>query len=207
MQFWIAWTLVTLAGYALGIFALLPFAVSLAYAAQLPLVIGLLSGAFLGATMGTAQWLLLRRRTPVSISWIGASIVGGMLGMALGMAVEPMEPPITSFGDATREAATLVIPWRVAWQTAVAGALFGVGIGWAQWRILRQYARSAGWWVTVNGVAWMIGLGLGALLAPLLGTLGALLVTGLLAGAVTAYHMEKWQWEMRKRTRPIPGRY
>jgi hypothetical protein len=72
---------------------------------------------------------------------------------------------------------------------------------------LRQYARSAGWWITVNGAAWMVGLGVGALLAETITTLGALVVTGLLAAAITAYHMEKWQWEMRKRIGPIPGRF
>jgi hypothetical protein len=206
-RFWLAWTLATLGGYVVGILALLPAAVSLAYAAQLPLLIGLLSGAVLGATIGIGQWFVLRQRTPVTASWVGASIVGGMIGMALGMAVEPTVPEVSPVRDATREAAAMVIPWRVAWQTALAGALFGVGIGLAQWRILRLYVRSAGWWIVVNGAAWMIGLGVGALLAGLITTIGALLVTGIIAAGFSAYHMEKWQWEMRKRSGPIPGRY
>jgi uncharacterized integral membrane protein len=205
VQFWLAWTLVTILGYGVGVLLLLPVAVSLARAAQWPLLIGLLSGAVLGATVGTAQWLLLRRRTPISVGWVGATVLGGMFGMALGMSVEPVAPIAAT--APVREAATLVIPWQVAWQTALAGALFGVGLGLAQWRVLRLYARSAGWWIIVNGAAWAVGLGLGALLAPLISTLGALVVTGLLAAAITAYHMERWQWQLRKRTGPIPGRY
>lgn len=207
VRFWIGWTLATLAGYVVGLLAILPFAISLAYAAQLPFLIGLASGAVLGVTIGLAQWLLLRRRTPVPITWIGASIVGGMLGMALGMSIEPAVPVTDTLRDNTRAAAELVIPWRVAWQTSFAGAFFGIGLGLAQWWVLRQYVRAAGWWIVANGVAWMAGLGVGALLADLITTLGALLVTGLIAAAITAYVMEWWQWEMRKRTGPIPGRH
>jgi hypothetical protein len=212
VKFWLTWTLVTVIGYVVGILVLLPVAVNLAYAEQLPEqiwspgLIGLLSGAVLGATIGTAQWLLLRRRTPIPIAWVGATVIGGMIGMALGMSVGPTAPATITVRDMTHEAAALVIPWRVAWQTSLAGALFGVGMGLAQWWQLRQYARSAGWWITVNGAAWMIGLGVGAALAELITTLGAVVVTGLIAAAITAYHMEKWQWEMRKRTGPIPGR-
>ena len=206
-KFWLVWTLSTLVGYVVGIIAILPFAITLAYASQLPFVIGLISGAVLGATTGLAQWLLLRRRTPVTITWVGASIVGGMLGMALGMTLaESPAPPTTELRDAVRGAAAPLIPWTVVWQTSLEGALFGIGMGLAQWRILRQFARSAGWWITANGIGWMVGLGIGAALAPLITSLGALLVTGLLAAAITGYQMEKWQWEMRKRSGPIPGR-
>jgi hypothetical protein len=199
-QFWLAWTLVTLVGYGVGIIAILPFAISLAYASQLPFVIGLISGAVLGATTGIAQWLLLRRRTPVTASWVGASIVGGMLGMALGMTLADSPAPPTA------ELRAPILPWTAVWQTSMEGALFGIGMGLGQWRILRQFARSAGWWVTANGIGWMVGLGVGAALAPLITSLGALLVTGLLAAAITGYQMENWQWEMRKRSGPIPGR-
>ncbi len=204
--FWLAWTLVTLIGYIVGIVAILPFAISLAYAAQRPFVIGLISGVVLGATTGIAQWLLLRRRTPVTSAWVGASIVGGMLGMALGMTLaDSPTPPMTTTRQTVREAATL-IPWRVVWQTSLEGALFGIGLGVAQWRILRQYARTASWWIIANGAGWMIGLGAGSATAPLITSLGALLIAGLLAAAITGYVMENWQWEMRKRSGPMPGR-
>lgn len=206
-QFWLAWTLVTLVGYVVGIVAVLPFAITLAYASQLPLIIGLISGAVLGATTGLAQWLLLRRRTPVTVAWVSASIIGGMLGMALGMTlVDGPTPPTGELREAVRTGTAPLIPWRIVWQTSWEGAIFGVGMGMAQWHILRRFARSAGWWVSANGIGWMVGLGVGAALAPLITTLGALLVTGLLAAAITGYQMEKWQWEMRKRTGPIPGR-
>jgi hypothetical protein len=206
LRFWLAWILVTIAGITLGVIIVIPAAVQFAYSGEWPFLIGLMTGAVLGATTGTCQWLLLRRRTPVTYRWIIGSVVGGMIGMALGMALEPTAEPATNARDATREAMALVIPWRVAWQTGVAGALFGVGIGIGQWYVLRQYARSAYWWIFANGLAWMAGLGIGALLAPIFTTLGALLVTGLIAAIITGQVMERWQWEMRKRTEPIPGR-
>jgi hypothetical protein len=206
VRFWIIWTLATLIAYAVAIVALLPFVIPMAYAAQLPIITGLLTGAVVGATTGFAQWFVLRRQTPISLAWIGASIIGGMIGMALGMALETPAPTAADLRDMTRETAAALIPWRVVWQTSLTGALFGVGMGLGQWWVLRQYARSAGWWILTNGYAWMIGMGAGAAVAGLLTTVGALLVTGLIAAAITAYHMERWQWEMSKRTGPIPGR-
>lgn len=207
VQFWIGWTLATLIGYAVGVLLVLPFAVRVAEIAQLPILIGLVSGAVLGATIGLGQWLLLRRRTPVTLGWVGASITGGMIGMALGMAMETPAPSAADLRTMTRETAAATLPWRVVWQSSLTGALFGIGMGLGQWWTLRQYARSAGWWIVTNGVAWMVGLGVGAAIAPLITTLGALLVTGLLAAAISARTMERWQWEMRKRTGPIPGRH
>jgi hypothetical protein len=206
VRFWLAWIAMTVGGYVLGILMVIPAAVQFAYSGEWPFLTGLLTGAVLGATIGAAQWLLLRRRTPVTYWWVLGSIAGGMIGMALGMALEPTSDASTMVRDATREAAALVIPWRVAWQTGVAGLLFGIGMGVGQWYILRLFARSAYWWIFANGLAWMVGLGTGALLAEAITTLGALLVTGLIAATITAQVMERWQWEMRKRTEPIPGR-
>lgn len=203
-RFLIAWTLITLVGYVAGILILLPIAITIANAVRLPILIGLISGAILGATLGLAQWFVLHRRTPISIGWVGSTVIGGMLGMALGMASEPNAAP---FQDATREAAALILPWRLAWQTAIAGALFGIGMGIAQWWVFHQYVRTAGWWILANGFAWMVGLGVGALLAEMLTTIGALLLTGIIVAAITAYYMERWQWELRKRSGPLPGRH
>src|SRR5215203_3954719 len=109
-RFWLGWTVATLAGYIVAIIILLPVAVNLAYMAQLPIVIGLASGAIMGACLGMGQWLLLRRGTPFSIGWVGASILGGMLGMAFGMMLETSVLATAAAPDATREAAALIIP-------------------------------------------------------------------------------------------------
>jgi hypothetical protein len=130
-----------------------------------------------------------------------------MIGMALGMSMETPAPSVEALRNTTREATAALIPWGVVWQSSLTGALFGVGMGLGQWWVLRQYARSAGWWIVANGVGWMIGLGVGAALAGMITTLGALVVTGLIAAAITARVMERWLWEMSKRTGPIPGRY
>ena len=205
-RFQLRWTLLTLAGYIVGLLILLPLAVTVAYAAQRPIFIGLISGAVLGTCIGTAQWLFLRRRTAVTPAWVGMSILGGMLGMALGMSVDAFSDPVYALRDVTQDAAMLVIPWHFAWQTSIAGLLFGVGLGLGQWWALREFVRSASWWIATNAAAWMVGLGLGAALGGLITTLGALLVTGLIAAIITSVVMERWQWEMHKRTKPIPGR-
>jgi hypothetical protein len=205
-QFRLQWTLVTLAGYVLAILILLSVANSIRYAVQRPVFIGLVSGALLGGLMGTGQWLLLRRRSPVTPAWIGVSIAGGMIGMAFGMALDAFAAPVSALRDPTQTAASLIIPWHFAWQTSIAGLLFGLGLGLAQWWGLREFVRSASWWITTNAAAWMAGFGAGAALAGLITTLGALLLTGVVAAIITAYVMERWQWEMHKRTKPIPGR-
>lgn len=205
-QFRLQWTLVTLAGYLLAILILLPLATQIRSTAQRPIFIGLISGALLGALMGTGQWLLLRRRSPVTPAWVGVSAIGGMIGMAFGMSVDAFAAPANALRDPTQAVATLIIPWHFAWQTGIAGLLFGLGLGLGQWWGLREFVRSASWWISANGAAWMVGWGAGAALAGLITTLGALFLTGLIAAIITAYVMERWQWEMHKRTKPIPGR-
>ena len=206
VRFWIAWVLLTMAGFIVGILILVPVSIQFDNGGQWPFPIGLASGGVLGGAVGTGQWLLLRRRSPLSIAWIGASIAGGMIGMVLGMTLQPRDASTVAMADATREATARMIPWRVAWQTSVGGALFGVGMGLGQWWSLRKYARSAYWWIVANGAAWMLGLGVGAAIAAPLSTVTALLVTGLIVSAITARVMERWLWEMGKRREPIAGR-
>jgi hypothetical protein len=207
IRFWIGWTLSMVAGYAIGVLLLLPWVVNLAYAQQPPVVIGLVGGAVLGGAIGGAQWLLLRRRTPIHFSWVTVSMAGSILGLVLGLSATE-SPDVPAFRAAVRDTSSLIIPWRVAWNAALAGALFGLGLGGAQWAVLRSYVTSSPlWWVVANCTGWMIGLGVGAAMAEIITVLGALLLTGLIAAAITGFTMEQWQWEMRKLKNAIPGRY
>jgi hypothetical protein len=201
-RFWLGWTLATLAGYAAGILALLPWAINAAYAAQPVWITGLVSGAVVGGTLGIAQWLVLRRDTEVNLWWVVASIVGGMVGLALGMFVSEMIT-LPSAVPATREAARQALAWRPAMQAAIAGALLGLTLGAAQWLVLQRWLRYAGWWIIVNGVAWMVGLGAGAAIAERATLIGALIVTGVIAAVITGFTMQEWQWLMRKQRRSI----
>src|SRR4051812_46404549 len=85
---WLEWALATLIGYVVGTLAVLPLAVQLAYAAQPPWLSGAVGGAVLGAAVGGAQWLVLRRNGQGADGWwVLASVVGGVLGLTLGAAL------------------------------------------------------------------------------------------------------------------------
>ncbi len=158
-QFWLEWTLATFIGYTVGIPAVLFISLSIPYGGKPPLLIGLIGGAELGATIGIAQWLVLRRYTPIKWSWVVASIVGGALGMAPGMLIsETIAPSIVA-------AYRFPEPWGAVWQYSPMGALFGLGLGIAQWWVLRRHARFVGWWIVANGIGWMVGQGAFAAIA------------------------------------------
>jgi hypothetical protein len=178
--FWLKWTLATLIGYIVGIPAVLFISLSIPYGGQPPLLIGLIGGAELGATIGIAQWLVLRRYTSVTWFWVVASIVGGALGMAPGMYIsEGIAPSIVA-------AYRFPEPWAAVWQYSPMGALFGVGLGIGQWWVLCRHAHFVGWWIVANGIGWMVGQGAFAAIAGSI-SLAAVLVPGLLAGAITGY--------------------
>jgi hypothetical protein len=158
--------------------------VGLAYAAQAELAMGLLGGAALGATMGVAQWLVLRRRWGVPVGWVLASIAGGMAGLALGMVLaEMIIRPLPRATD--RETAALMRSLQAALNAGVSGALLGVGLGSAHWLMLRRRIRRMGGWIIANGAGWMVALALGAALADVIGVLGAVAAAGLTAGSIT----------------------
>jgi hypothetical protein len=189
-RFWLTWTLATLAGYTLGLLAILNWVVRLAYAEQPPWLIGFAAGAVLGAVLGAAQGLVLRRYTPVTVQWVLASIVGGALGLALGM---PLADTLTLPAEATmRGAATPAFPWQAAVQTSVTGAVVGVILGGAQWLLVRDRLGASGWWILVSALGWMAGLGLGAATVQAAGLIGAVLVSGFTGGVITGWGMQRW---------------
>jgi hypothetical protein len=182
--------LAMLVGYTLGILAVLNWMVMLAYADQPAWLIGLAGGAVLGGVMGVAQWLILRRYTPINAWWVLAGSVGGALGLALGM---PLADTLTlPLPVPAVRGVTTAIAWRVAVQAGVTGAAAGVVIGGTQWLVLRRFIRSAGLWIIVNGLGWMAALGLGAAITNGAGLFGALLFSGLAGGAITGIVMQRW---------------
>jgi len=68
------WILATAVGWLAGVMLVIPL---------VPPGIGLLSGAIIGTTTGTAQWWLLRRQ----VQWAGWWIVTSMLAWAIGLAI------------------------------------------------------------------------------------------------------------------------
>jgi hypothetical protein len=97
-----------------------------------------LAGVIAGAVIGAAQWLALRR-IGADLWWIVATAVGLAVGLALAFA-------IFGYGDTVGD-------------LAVVGAVIGLGIGIAQWWLLRAFVGGGlGWlWVPASAAFWALG--------------------------------------------------
>ena len=97
-----------------------------------------LAGAIAGAVIGAAQWLALRR-IGADLRWIAATAVGLAVGLALAFA-------IFGYGDTVGD-------------LAVVGAVTGLGIGIAQWSLLRALVGGGLVWLWVPATAafWALG--------------------------------------------------
>jgi len=85
---------------------------------------------------GVAQWLALRR-IGVDTRWIGATAAG--LGVGIGLAFA-----IFGYGDTVGD-------------LALVGAVSGLGIGLAQWWLLRELVNGSLAWIPTTAAAWALG--------------------------------------------------
>jgi len=203
-----AWVLATLAGVVIGILSILTLVSGLALAGASTLLVGSIGGAALGASLGIAQWLVLRRHIRSAGWWVVASTVGGIAGVALGMLLSDALGPLigVALDGAARPRASdprLLLSRAVA--GAGVGAVIGLALGGAQWLVLRQHVRSAGWWIGVSGFGWMIGLSIGAGLLDLVGILGSLLLIGILSGVLTGWQLPRLLSDAAGPARPAVG--
>lgn len=129
--FWAGWGLAFL-GFPLGGVA----AYTLTGPIATPLA-GAIGGAATGAVIGAVQWLVLRRRLPLTLGWIVATAAGMAVGLALGVAL---------LGADT---AGLALPLR--------GLITGASIGVAQALLLRGAGARAPAWALVVALAWALG--------------------------------------------------
>jgi hypothetical protein len=95
-----------------------------------------LAGVIAGLVIGAAQWLALRR-IGVDARWIAAT--SGGLGLGLGLAFA-----VFGYGDSIGD-------------LAVVGAVTGLGIGIAQWWILRDIFDSSFVWIPASAAFWALG--------------------------------------------------
>lgn len=147
-------------------------------------------GAYEGAIVGVAQWLVLRRLLPSlrAKSWIAATVTGAVVAWMLGRIPSALADWQSVSGDVGQPAPSLSM---IAGLSAAAGAALGVILGAAQWFVLREHVRRARIWIGANALAWAAGMPLIFLAAGIPGpdasvvSIGALLlVTVGLAGAV-----------------------
>jgi hypothetical protein len=94
----------------------------------------LIAGGVAGGVIGTAQWLVLRRRLPLSALWVPASAAGMALGMALGQVL---------LGDDTTMQLLLL-----------RGLVVGAAIGAAQAALLRGVLPTPPIWAAVVTLGW-----------------------------------------------------
>jgi hypothetical protein len=161
-----------------------------------------LGGVFAGLCVGAAQWWALKNSTPfspefkgegeqnagespvtVGRDWIGLTAAGAFLGALPAMS------------------ATLMVALGWGLGIALLGAVFGAGVGIAQWFILQRGMSRAGWWIAAN-------IGGGALcalftLAPLIRGLPiGLLIGTILYGYLTGRAL---MWMQRQSLKPDAG--
>jgi len=102
---------------------------------------GVASAAFVGilagSAIGTAQWLVLRRRPGVGAFWIPATAIGLGVSNAIGVALTGAGTGIGSL--------------------LVTGAASGLVVGLLQWTLLRGYVRRAGPWPLAVAISWPLG--------------------------------------------------
>lgn len=94
-------------------------------------------GAIAGAVIGAAQWLALRG-VGIDVRWIAATAIGLAVGFAIAIAVFEYG---TTVGD-----------------LAIIGAVSGLGIGLAQWFLLRDLFGGASFvWIPATAAFWALG--------------------------------------------------
>ena len=201
-RFWRDWIAANALGELLGLGVAVVIAVGVAQAHPLPpgeeiLIVTaafLVIGAYEGAIVGAAQWLVLRRVLPSlrARQWIVATVAGALIAWTLGRipsALADWESVSGGAGQPAPGASTIVL------LSAAAGAALGLILGAAQWVVLRGHVRRAGLWIGANALAWAAGMPLifvaAGLPAPHTSALaiGALVlitvgVTGAVVGAI-----------------------
>jgi hypothetical protein len=101
------------------------------YDPSLFVVAVVVGGVLVGASLGVAQWLLLRQRLSRAAWWILASAVGIAVAAA---------------------------GWWLLESTAgvAVAALSGVSLGVAQWLVLRRQLSRAAWWILASAVGFAV---------------------------------------------------
>ena len=121
----LAWIGLSLLGFPLG--GYLGYLVAGPIAGVAPALIG---GAVTGAGIGLAQWVMLRRKLRIGLTWIIATSAGLAVGLAIGATAVNYETTIS--------------------QLALMGAISGGGVGIAQGLVMR--GKFSLWWV------WMVAM-------------------------------------------------
>lgn len=103
---------------------------------EMSMIISAVGQITLGAAIGMAQWLILRRILSGMGWWVLASLIGYSIGMLAPWIVNRLEGG-----------------W---WSGLFALLIYGAGLGLAQWIVLRVHFQHAVWWVGLIMGAWAL---------------------------------------------------
>ena len=121
--------------------------------------IAVLAGTLIeGTVVGTAQWLVPRRRLPEMrwSAWALATGAGALLAWTLGTVPSTV---LSLRAPGGREAASAEPSGMVVFGLAfLMGLLLGPVLGFVQWLALRRFVRRAALWMPANALAWAFGM-------------------------------------------------
>jgi uncharacterized integral membrane protein len=158
-KLWLSWVLLSGIGVALGLAG--GFAVGFAIRGAISGVASQsVFGAVFGASVGTVQWLVLRRQVSRAGWWVLATTLGMGVGFALVRAMTSTVSKMVGGGPM---------------YGLVNGALVGTLIGAMQWLVLRWQVSRAGWWVLASA----LGMAVGSALGQVAGQLAGVAMTGI----------------------------
>ena len=161
--------------------------------------------AAVGAAIGAAQWLVLRRHLAGAGWWVPASVVGYAALALLAALGVPDLPSLGPPGIGRESGAADALGFIT--DGALLGATLGTLVGVAQWPVLRHLPR-AGWWVAASAAGWAVQqaadaavlvLGdMGLMARPDTGVLlGEILLAALYLGGVGAVTGAALMWLLR----------
>jgi hypothetical protein len=108
-------------------------------------VIVAVSGAVFGASVGIAQWLVLRRQVSRAGRWVLASAIGGVVGLAIAVAMI-LRLNLVDTGFLSASIGDDVVAAAVLGMVTLIGGSLGI----AQWLVLRRQVSRSGWWVLAS---------------------------------------------------------
>ena len=147
-----SWAVTTTVGYGIGIPASMFLLGGLGRPLS-PMLGGMLYVALFGAVLGLCAGVCQVVAIPRRVISTPAMILAGAAGAAAGFAGAAVSGEL--LGNAIDPMITVVVNGGIIQITS--GAMFGLGVGSAQWVVFRRYLRGAGWWVAAS----MVGAGLG----------------------------------------------
>lgn len=143
-KFWLGWVAANAIGLAVGFAIYFPLVVG--FAAEQTLLLQVLlsaaGGALFGASLGIAQWFVLRAAPVPGRDWIWATTAAGVIGGILALVIGQI------MGDL----------WGFSYALAIGGALLGAMLGAGQWVLLRREVSAAGWWVLASALGLILSL-------------------------------------------------